>query len=390
MIAGMLLLSGCATPESVTANNTKKGNIMSDREIAKFDKAMGYKNEAVDGMDWYSVDAPNVELTGLYWRKPGEAFRRIPFTSKVSDGVDFLAWNTAGVMLRFRTDSQEIKVNVKVGHACRMDHMAHVGIMGFDIYLGSGSSKFYAGSTRFDHNKDEYNVKILEPFPTKKMREFTIHFPLYSGVESFRLGVNEGSVVELPTPWKDPRPVVVYGTSIQQGGCASRPGMCHTNQMSRMLDRPFINLAFSGSGKGEPEMAELIAQIKDPAMIVLDYDANAHCDGLEATLPTFIDIIRKAHPEVPILLVSRLPFKDEFLETNEYKEDRFRYTAIHMAELKRRRDMGDKNIHFLDGSTLYGPDPSECTVDGCHATDLGFYQISKRMAPVIERILTQF
>ena len=135
-------------------------------------------------------------------------------------------------------------------------------------------------------------------------------------------------------------------------------------------------------------MAELIAQIENPAMFVLDYDANAHCDGLEATLSNFIDTLRKAHPETPILLVSKLPFFTEFRECPEYNEERFRYTSIHMAELKHRREMGDNNIHFLDGTSLYGPDPNECTVDGIHATDLGFYQISKRMAPVIERILT--
>lgn len=362
---------------------------MSDREITKYDKAMGFQNETLDGMDWYSVDSPNVELNGLYWRKPGDAFRRIPLDASISSGVDFLSWDTAGVMLRFKTNSPEIKVNVKVGHTSRMDHMAHVGIMGFDLYSGSGTSKFYVSSSRFDFTKDEYNTKMETITKDGQMREYTLHFPLYSGVEFFRLGVTEGSIVELPTPWKDPRPVVVYGTSIQQGGCASRPGMCHTNIMSRMLNRPFINLAFSGSGKGEPQMAELIAQIENPAMIVLDYDANARCDGLEATLPTFTDILRAKHPDVPILLVSRLLFKEEFQNAPEYNEERFRFTNIHLKELKRRKDMGDKNIHFLDGTSLYGEDPSECTVDGCHATDLGFHQIAKRMAPVIERILTK-
>ena len=148
-------------------------------EIAKYDKAMGFRNETVDGTDWYSVDSPNVELNGLYWRKPGEGFRRIPFDSKISEGVDWLAWNTAGVMLRFKTNSPEIKVNVKVGHTNRMDHMAHVGIMGFDLYVGSGSAKSYAGSSRFDHHKDEYNVIVNRKFSEEKLREFTLHFPLY-------------------------------------------------------------------------------------------------------------------------------------------------------------------------------------------------------------------
>ena len=360
-----------------------------DDNIIKYDNAMGFADEVFDGMDWYSVDSPNVELNGLYWRKSGEGFRRIPMEAKISEGVDSIAWNTAGVMLRFKTNSPDINVNVKLRNTFRMYHMAHTGIMGFDIYVGSGSSKFYAGGTRFDFNQDEYNVKVNRPFSEQKMREFTLHFPLYSGVEYFRLGITKGAVLERPSAWVDSRPVVVYGTSIQQGGCASRPGMCHTNQMSRLLNRPFINLAFSGSAKGEPQMAELIAQIKNPAMYILDYDANALCDGLEETLPVFIDILRKSHFETPILLVSKVPYVEDFLDEPEYSEERLRYTTIHLNELKRRRDSGDKNIHFLDGFSLYGNDPSECAVDGCHSTDLGFYMLSRKMAPVIERILTK-
>ena len=159
--------------------------------------------------------------------------------------------------------------------------------------------------------------------------------------------------------------------------------------MSRMLNRPFVNLAFSGSAKGEPAMAETIAKIKNPAMIILDYDANAQIAGLKKTLSDFIDIIRSKHPETPILLVSKLPYAEEFHNNFQYTNDRLAYTTIHTSEIKKRRENGDKNIHFLDGTTLYGSDPSECTVDGCHATDLGFYKIAQNMAPVIENILTK-
>lgn len=358
-------------------------------EIAKFDKAMAVKVANHDGADWYTVDEPKFKLTGFPWYKPGDPFRRIPLDASVSAGVNGLAWCTAGAMLRFKTNAKEIRLHVKVGHCHRMDHMAHVGIMGFDCYLGSGDQKFYRQSTRFNENNDEYITQVLGPLNDEKMREVTIHFPLYSGVDYLRIGLTEGAIIEEPTPWVDDRPIVVYGTSIQQGGCASRPGMCHTNQMSRMLNRPFINLAFSGSGKGEPAMAEIIADIKDPAMIVLDYDANAHVDGLRATLSNFIDIIRKKHPTTPLLLVSRLPFSYELVDKMEYTNERLDFQKIHMDELRKRRDAGDNNIHFLDGTSLYGPDPDECTVDGCHATDLGFYMISKRMAPVIARILNQ-
>ena len=156
-----------------------------------------------------------------------------------------------------------------------------------------------------------------------------------------------------------------------------------------MLNRPFINLGFSGSANGEPAMAHVMADIKDPALLVLDYDANAGVERLRRTLPVFIDILREKHPHTPILLISRLLFAAEFAGEETFIPIRKDFTTIHISELEKRRAAGDQNIHFLDGSTLFGADPSECTVDGVHATDLGFYQIARHTAPVIARILAK-
>lgn len=154
--------------------------------------------------------------------------------------------------------------------------------------MWAGSTKVFAKNTRFNNDADEYCCPVFKT-TERMMREFTIHFPLYSGVKKFEMGLSAGSKVAAPTPWDDPRPVVVYGTSITQGGCASRPGMLHTNIMSRMLNRPFIN----------------------------------------------------------------------------------------------------SNIYFLDGMRLYGQDFAECTVDGAHATDLGFYRMAHTTGPIIESILSK-
>ncbi len=357
-------------------------------DIKEIDKNMSFENRTQEGMDWYTVDDENMTLDGLYWRNAGEPFRRIPLDASVSNGVDVLAGHTAGVMLRFCSDASEIRIRASFSHKERMDHMPCTGMMGFDLYTGSRTAKCYTGTTRFSADAQEYNVTVFGPDAERKMREFTIHFPLYAHPEQLRIGLTCGSEIRKASPWKDPRPVVVYGTSIQQGGCASRPGMCHTNIMSRMLDRPFINLGFSGSGMGEPAMARIIAEIENPALLILDYDANAEVDGLRKTLTPFIDILREKHPDVPILLVSRLPYAGEFSEYPVYNQNRWELTNIHLAELGKRREAGDQNIHFLDGSTLYGDAPSECTVDGVHATDYGFSMIARHMAPVIEKILT--
>lgn len=358
-------------------------------DIRKIDKNMDFTTCDAEEMDWYTVDDEPFAFDGLYWRKKGGNFRRMPDDYSISPGIDnTLSWHTTGAMLRFITDADEIRIDVKLHHNQRMDHMAATGSMGFDLYCGTGSAKRLIRTARFDRNMDEYCVPIFElGTRIRREREFTLHFPLYCGVKNFRIGLKHGAVVKAPSPWCDDRPIVVYGTSIQQGGCATRPGMCHTNIMSRMLNRPFINLGFSGSGMGQPVAAELLAQVENPAMFILDYSANAKNDGLRQTLTGFIDILRARHPSTPVLLVSRTMYIEDH-ETPSYTSYRLEQTRLYLDELQRRRENGDNNIHFIDGSTLYGDAGAECTVDGVHATDLGFYMIARRMAPVIEEILS--
>lgn len=348
-------------------------------------------SETVEKIRYYSPDEKPFVLDGLYFHRSGRSLNRLPDEVFISKMVNELAGNPAGGMLRFKTDSAVIRVRVEflMTGEPKADHMAQTGSMGFDLYMGSGTEKVFAGVSRFPANSSAYESVLLDR-PDRKgiMEEYTLHLPLYGTVRTLALGLDADAHIEGPSPWKDPRPVVVYGTSIQQGGCASRPGMCHTNQMSRLLDRPFLNFGFSGSAKGEQSMAQLLASIKDPAMYVLDYDANAGSHGLLETLEPFIRILRSEHETTPILLVSKTPYGKEFNFHEPSLEERRKLTKIHLDMVEKCRREGDHDIHFLDGSTLYGKDASECTVDGAHATDLGFYFLSRNMAQVIEEILS--
>ena len=345
----------------------------------------------MEELKWHSVDDADFALDGLYWRKKGGVFRRIPEDAFVSERVNALADSMAGVMLRFRSDTATIKLDVKlkIWIESFSSKMPSTATAGFDLYVGSGPAKTYFSTSARKRDAEEFQSVMFGPVQERKMREFTLHFPLWSGIDKLRIGLSPDAKILPPTPWPDPRPVAVYGTSIQQGGCASRPGIAHTNQMSRILNRPFLNFGFSGSGLGEPEIARVLAEIRDPAMYVLDYDANAGVKGLRNTLSPFIDILRGKHSKTPILLVSRVPMASEWNDPLEYNSTRQELTEIYLDEISRRRAQNDRQIHFLDGSALYGPDPSECSVDGIHATDLGFHFISRRMAPVIERILSR-
>jgi len=364
----------------------------------KYDKYMAVEKELDNGMEWHSPDESPLVLEGFPWRKKGGPFRRMPQSSKSSplpEGVDCFANHAAGGQLRFKTDSSSIMIKTTVVTRSNAADIMTYGRFGFDIYVGGPMDKRFAGVTRL--NFDDFHVgessycSTVFASGSKQLREFTLNFPLYASVEKLSLGFVPGSKIEAPSPRRDVRPVVVYGTSIQQGCCASRPGLCHTNLMSRSLNRPFINLGFSGSGKGEPEVARVLASIKNPALYILDYDSNSSLKSLAETLPGFTDILLAAHPETPILTVSKMQYNSPFAtdcDDVECVESRSGRTEIHLANVKRCRAKGCKNVHFLDGLLLFGgEDIDECTTDACHANDLGFYRMAKVMAPEIERIL---
>lgn len=364
-----------------------------EKEIGKLDPNLAVPANSVEGMDLYSVDSENMLLSGFYWRKKGEGFCRFPtdMDLEFNQGVKYLAWCTAGGNVRFRSDAKCIKIHAVV-EGGKMAHMAFVGSRGFDLYAGQGLTQVFAKSSVMPVDKDEYIVPLFQS-PNAVMRDFTIYFPLYSKVKFLEIALSAGAALLKPTPWENPSPVIVYGTSITQGGCVSRPGMLYSNILSRLLKRPVYNFGFSGSGKGEAQIASRLAEIKDPAMYILDYDDNARPELLQKTLIPFIRILRQKHPLVPILALSTEPKSAEAFEPfdSDYaSRERALYNQIHEEAQKMFREQGDENIYFLDGRMLYGADFEECTVDGAHATDLGTYRTGHYLAPVVNRILNRW
>jgi hypothetical protein len=266
-----------------------------------------------------------------------------------------------------------------------MDHMSATGECGFDCYVGPAGKMRYANTIRYDRAQVRYESVVFETDAPRRRREITLNFPLYNGVKDVRVGLERGARVWRPLPLRGR--VVVYGTSITQGGCASRPGMCWTNIASRTLGMEFINLGFSGNGRGEPEVARTIASIPRVSLFVLEYEGNCvSTEKLKETLPEFLRILRAAHPKTPILVASRIAFaRDLWLaEPLRWRRERKAFQRRTVAKL---RAAGDRRIFFVDGSTLLGRDFDECAVDGVHPTDLGFMRIADGMIPQIRKAL---
>jgi len=348
---------------------------------------MSLKKADADGIVWFDPREEPFELSGFEWIKEDSVYRRLPLSPawEIRDAVDQLANHTAGGQLRFRTNSLRILVKVELRERSGMYHMPATGQSGFDLYMLDGELLRYKKTTRFPHDTIRYQVELFNTTDPQTSL-YTINFPLYNGVNSVCIGLEQGSLLEAPPPFKRPGKIVVYGTSITQGGCVGRPGMAYTNILSRDLDIQFVNLGFSGNGRGEPALAHLITQIAGTRCIILDYEANAGL-SIKETLGPFVDVLRDKHPDIPILIMSKIRYAYDLEGSTPYKQW-MELRSFQRELVDKRNHAGDTQIYFLDGFTVLGEDYDECTVDGVHPNDLGSIRIANALRPAIERILS--
>lgn len=363
------------------------GMVKEEVSVADFDPKMAPLQGSESVLLWHEPASPPFRLSGFPWFGQDKVFRRLPKVpdDPFPDAVEWLANCTAGGQLAFQSDSRRLAVRVKLSAPANMNHMPATGQCGFDLYIGPPSAARFYNVTKYDHRQKEYEVLLFE-HPDARLRNFTLNFPLYQGVEEVRVGLDpEAKIVAAPDYAMDGR-IVVYGTSITQGGCASRPGMAHTNILSRAMNVEIVNLGFSGSGKGEPEVVRAVARVPSPKLIILDYEGNVTFERLKETLPENIRILRTEHPEVPLLLLSHIQHA-KVLTHEDYRLNFERSREMQRRLVEDLRQAGDPHIHFFDGSTLLGEGFDECTVDGCHPNDLGFMRMAKGLEPAVRQIL---
>lgn len=327
------------------------------------------------------ADRAPLALSGLPWYARERTYCRLPqaVIPQTNPGVRMLAWHTAGAMVRFRTDSSAIGIEAVLRTGDDMSHMPRSGSGGFDLYEGAGTEKVFRANLRHSHGSTEVKG-LLRRELSRRMREWTVYLPLYNGVEALDIGLDPECRLEAPTPFAHERPVLFYGSSITQGGCASRPGNSYTAIVGRRLNVDLINWGFSGNGKGEPVMAETIATL-DLSAFVFDYDHNAPTvEHLAATHEPFFRIVRKARPDLPVIFVSR----PDFYGTHMCRQRR----EIIRGTYERAVAAGDRNVRFVDGEILFGAAERDlCTVDGCHPNDIGFLRMADGMTPAVRAVL---
>ena len=306
----------------------------------------------------------------------------ISYKDKVRKPVWDLSKSSAGITVRFHSNSTTISLKWTVLNNLDMSHMASTGIKGIDLYTKYDNKWRYvttAGALvglKTYQNKsipaDSINEYELIKNMTPEFREYKLFLPLYDGVTKLEVGIDSVASIEKATP-SAVKPIVFYGTSITQGGCASRPGMAHTNIISRKLDVDCINYGFSGNGRMETPIVELISEI-DARFYVIECLQNMDSQQISERVRPLVDMIRTKHPLTPIVLVENMmyttAFLDQTIETRLIQEN---------AALKNEYDKilksGLQNIFYIKDNQDLLLD-NEGTVDGIHLTDLGFLRYS--------------
>ncbi|MGX1024290.1 SGNH/GDSL hydrolase family protein [Psychroflexus sp. MBR-150] len=321
-----------------------------------------------------------------------ETYTRLPLISKskVRQPVWGLSQHSAGISIRFSSNSSTINIRWKLKNNSNSSNMTPIASKGLDLYAYTDNKWQFVGVAK-PTGAYQNEAIIIEGMDTIN-REYLLNLPLYDGIQSLELGINKGAYINKPSQKiiDTSHPIVFYGTSITQGASASRPGLTYPALLERYFNKEVINLGFSGNGRFEKEIAEYIMTAK-PSVIILDCTPNSPADTIRKNLPKTIDYINSVNDTVPIILVESIIRDFAFFKKDDktvfgtmsfINEQNNALNDVYESKIKTR-----KNIFYINSESLIGKD-HEATIDGTHFNDLGHYRAYEHLRKEIEKIIS--
>lgn len=312
-------------------------------------------------------------------------YDRLPASARADARKELwdLSENSAGLNIRFSTDSDTLRVRWILRSVCKMPHMTDCAMNGIDLYAYDDENLCWRWAG-INLSWDGKNSGIMLNGINGQMRDYMLYLPLYTSIDSVFIGVNTDARIQKLARTNKQKPVVHYGTSIVQGASASRAGICSTAQIGRALDAEVINLGFSGNGRMEEVIGNVMTQI-DASCYIIDCGANMTPEMIaERTVP-FVKQLRKMHETTPVILVERTLAANSWLKAETKQK-----INNGNAELRKAYEqlMSEKveNIYYVEESKLTDGS-TEHTIDGEHYTDTGFTMYSRFMIDFLKNIL---
>lgn len=286
---------------------------------------------------------------------------------------------SCGYKLIFSTNSSFIDINILLKKIIISRNMSLQALAGIDVYEITEEDHKWLGCYA-PNNFYDLSIRCHIHNSDKKIHTYLIFLPIFSQTACVKVGLEKSSYIyNISSNINLEAPIAIYGSSITQGCACSRPALSYANQLSLSLKQDVLNFGFSGSARGESEIAANIASQKISA-IVMEYDHNVDLGGLEKTHYNFYSILRKNKLNVPIILLSRC--SGGFSVSAEEEEKRFKIisSTYHTAIAN-----GDHNIYLLRGDNLFD-NKEKCLVDDRHPNDYGIKILSQTLTNTLHTI----
>lgn len=353
--------------------------------LAAGDQPTGAEEHSEGGsgstVQWIAVSDSRLQICGLPWFEENEPLLwRLPKSSveELPSAVARLMRFSAGARIRFASNTSSLRVRLDASRVHSFGNMSPIGSRGLDAYVDGT----YWGSATVT-GEGEQELTFFQASPAKP-KEICIYLPSYQEVTVLSIGVDAGAEVGAPAPFAGRLPIVFYGSSIAQGASASRPGMSYEAILARRLNLDYVNLGFSGSGKAEPEVVDLVRRV-DACCYVFDLGKSYRMQPADV-YGRMLRRVRTAHPEVPLVSITPIFSTREFFD-GSYTELSRHVRGVVTSATRQLIDAGDRHLHLVDGLELLGPADADAYQEGVHPTDLGFTRIADRLEPLLRRLL---
>ena len=350
-------------------------------------------SQEITSINWWNPINSDVPIiSSQAWSNEVQSiYHRLPARSEqaVRKPVWELSKHSAGLSIRFWTNAKNIQVRYKVKGAIEMPHMPATGVSGVDLYSKSEHGEWLRCWGNYMIDEESHYQFMMDKSSAKYAqygREYQLFLPLYNEVENLEVGV-EGTAFFNALPQRKERPIVAYGTSICQGACASRSGMAWTTILERNLERPVVNLGFSGNGRLEPALIDLMAEI-DAKLYILDClpNLNPEKDDVHQLTMAAVKKLRAKRPTIPIILSAHIGYAN----SSNNQKNRDKVLALNKGLIKafhHLQAIGFSNIFLLEKEDI-GLD-FDAYVDYIHPNDLGMQQNAKAYEKLIRQILKE-
>ncbi len=359
------------------------------KRMDEIDKKLKFNDIASgESLDLYDIPNDSFALAGIKFYGE-EGFLRMPpeAAERVSEDVAVLNHHTTGGRLLFSTDSSVIEIRVGYDYLSRLRNI-ELSSLGFVLIERKDDVREYVKIMPPNYNNDTSYVFSVE-LPGDRMRDYVLYFPIVGRVRTLTVGLTAGSTVKPLNLYTTP-PIVYYGSSITQGFCAGRGDNTYEAFIEKWCERDFINLGFSGSGRGEDAMIEYLSGL-DCSIFVSDYNhSGIDLDIFRTQHPKLYREFRRTHPTTPIIILSKTCMYVSLDTIDEHERASEQEKIIYDTYLK-AKESGDENVYFISGvgmlDMLSPTDRMSAMNDSDHPNELGFYIMAKKIYEVIKDLL---